>query len=102
MMQYTLAVSIGFFLVIALDRALRTRIIRPTPRVMYTTLTFLVFQLIFDNFFTAQGLWIFNRAETAGIFLPFIPIENLLFGVEMLWFTLILYTHLQKKSKSDS
>lgn len=93
MMQYTLAVAIGFFLVMALDQALRTHIIRPTPRMIHTTLTFLAFQLVFDNFFTAQGLWMFNARETMGIFVPFIPIENLFFGVEMLWFTLILYTH---------
>lgn len=97
MMQYTLAVSIGFFLVIALDRALRTHIIRPTPRMIYTTLTFLTFQLIFDNFFTAQGLWVFNASETVGIFLPFIPIENLFFGAEMLWFTLIVFEWSQRK-----
>lgn len=97
MMQYTLAVSVAFFLVIALDRALRTRIIRPTPQMIYTTIIFLVFQLIFDNYFTAQGLWVFNASETLGIFLPFIPIENLLFGVEMLWFTLIVYTYFLRK-----
>ena len=97
MMQYTLAVSIGFFLVMALDRALRTNIIRLTPQLVFTTLIFLAFQLIFDNYFTTLGIWTFNMSETLGIFVPFIPIENLFFGIEMLWFTLILFEWSQRK-----
>jgi len=97
MMQYTLAVFIGFFLVIGFDRILRTNVIRPSSQMIYTTIIFLAFQLVFDNYFTIQGLWVFNPSETLGIFLPFIPVENLIFGVEMLWFTLIVYTYLQRK-----
>ena len=42
-----------------------------------------LFQLVFDNLMTAAGLWIFNPAATLGIFLPYIPLENLLFGASL-------------------
>lgn len=96
MTEYTLAVIVGFWVVVALDRVLQTKIIRFTPRLFYTTLVFLIFQLILDNYFTAQGLWTFNTSETLGIMVPFIPLENLFFGMEMLWTVLILYSRLSK------
>ncbi len=96
MTMYTVAIIAGFFLVLALDRALHTNIIRPTLRLFYTTFTFVIFQLILDNYFTSQGLWVFNARETIGVFVPFIPIENLFFGMEMLWTTLILYSKLNE------
>ena len=97
MTEYTFAVVVGFLVVIALDRVLQTKIIRFTPRLFYTTLVFLVFQLMLDNYFTAQGLWAFNTNETLGIMIPFIPLENLFFGMEMLWFTLILFSFFSRE-----
>lgn len=97
MTMYTLAVVVVFFFVLALDKILRTHIILPKPRIFYTTLVFALFQFILDNYFTAQGLWTFNKSETLGILVPFIPIENLFFGMEMLWFTLILYSFFARK-----
>lgn len=97
MTEYTFAVGIVFLAVVALDRVLQTKIIRLTPRFFFTTLIFLVFQLFLDNYFTAQGLWVFNPTETLGIFVPAIPIENLFFGMEMLWFALVLYSFFSRE-----
>jgi lycopene cyclase domain-containing protein len=96
---YSAAVVVGFFLVILLDRVLRTRVIRPTPRMAYTTIVFILFQLVFDNFFTGRGLWVFNSSETMGIFVPIIPVENLFFGLEMVWFTIILYSFFSREQR---
>ena len=43
----------------------------------------LFFQLIFDNYMTSLGLWIFDYSHTVGIKLPIIPLENLIFGVSL-------------------
>ncbi len=100
MTLYTYSVIAGFFAVLILDFILRTKVIRPNARFFYTTIVFVIFQLIFDNYFTLQGLWVFNQSETLEIFVPFIPIENLLFGVVLLWGTLILYTKMIQRSRS--
>ncbi|QQR92926.1 MAG: lycopene cyclase domain-containing protein [Candidatus Iainarchaeum archaeon] len=101
MLAYTFAVVVGMMLLLFLDRALiRTHMLSwKNKRLWKTTGIFVVFQLIFDNYFTAQGLWVFDRAQVIGIFLPVIPIENLLFGVELLWMALLLYAFLSKESR---
>jgi lycopene cyclase domain-containing protein len=98
-MEYTLLTMVGFFLVLGLDYFLQTKIIRLSLKLVYTTIIFVVFQLIFDNLFTREGLWVFNKSETLGIFVPFIPIENLFFGIEMLWFTLILFSFFSREKR---
>lgn len=98
MMEYTLATVVGLLFVFVLDYlVLRTKIIRFTPPMVYTTIIFVIFQLVFDNLFTWQGLWVFNTDETIGVLVPFIPIENIFFGVEMLWFTLILFSFFSRE-----
>ncbi|MDP2666793.1 MAG: lycopene cyclase domain-containing protein [Candidatus Diapherotrites archaeon] len=95
-MEYTIWVSLALFGVWMLDLILETKVIRPTRRLVFTTGIFLVFQLVFDNLFTSQGIWRFNPNAVLGIYLPIIPLENLLFGTALLWSTLILYTQFQK------
>ncbi|MBM3281918.1 MAG: lycopene cyclase domain-containing protein [Candidatus Diapherotrites archaeon] len=98
MMEYTISTIIGFVIVLFLDRILlRTKIIGFSPRMVYTTVVFIVFQLFFDNYFTQQGLWSFNSAETLGVLVPFVPIENIFFGIEMLWFALILFSFFSRE-----
>lgn len=94
MMEYTAWSVLALFGVWLLDLVLNTRLIHPTPRFLKTSIVFLAFQLVFDNLFTWQGIWVFNPTEVIGIYLPFIPLENLFFGLALLWGTLILYTKL--------
>jgi lycopene cyclase domain-containing protein len=61
-----------------------------------TVLVFAAFQLVLDNYFTQIGIWKFNREEVIGLFIPFIPIENVLYGLELLWLTIILYTYFSR------
>lgn len=97
-MEYTLTViGFGIFLA-ALDKILQTRVLVRNNTVFWkTAAVFFVFQLVFDNLFTLLGVWSFNSAETLGIFVPFIPIENLIYGQELLAFTIILYRKLLSK-----
>ncbi len=92
MMEYTIGVLVGLILLFVVDRALQTHVLRVRNHPFWFAAgIFAVFQLLFDNLFTWQGIWIFNRAEVIGIFVPFIPIENLFFGFELFAFTIILY-----------
>lgn len=92
MMEYTLAVLIGLVIVFFIDHFLKTRVLRVQNKPFWFSAgIFGLFQLVFDNVFTWQGIWVFNRVETIGLFVPFIPVENLLFGFELFSFTIILY-----------
>lgn len=98
MMEYTITALVVLAIVLALDHfLLQTRIITlSNKRLWKTTAVFVLFQFVFDNYFTWKGLWVFDRTQVIGIFLPFIPIENLLFGMELLWLTLIFYVFARK------
>lgn len=97
-MEYTLSIIIfGIFLVV-LDKIFQMHILsRSNIAFWKTAAVFFVFQLVFDNLFTYLGVWSFNSAETIGIFVPFIPIENLIYGQELLAFTIIFYRKLLSK-----
>lgn len=41
------------------------------------------FQIIFDNYMTWLGLWSFDFSKTLGIKIPIIPLENLIFGIDL-------------------
>ncbi len=94
MFEYSLAALLMLAIIIVLDRfLLKTKLLYwRNARLLKTSMVFVVFQLALDNYFTSQGLWIFNPQSVIGIFLPFIPLENILFGTELLWLTIILYT----------
>ncbi len=80
--------------VILLDNGLNTHVFRVRNHPFWAAaIAFVAFQLVFDNFFTARGLWLFDPTSLLGIFLPFIPIENLLFGFCLFSCTIILYEH---------
>ncbi len=93
MTEYTIAVILAASFLFFLDKKLKTNVIRPTWRFIQTGLVFLIAQLVFDNLFTYFGIWEFNPQHVLGIFVPFIPLENLVFGQVLLWFTLVTYTH---------
>jgi lycopene cyclase domain-containing protein len=93
MMEYTWSVGIFLIFLLALDRALDTRVLRLSNRSFWiTALIFAGFQFVLDNYFTRTGIWTFNSAEVIGVFIPFIPIENMVYGFELLALTIILYS----------
>lgn len=71
-------------IVLTLSLFFALRIAKLNPRLMLLVCAISVFfQLIFDNYFTYLGLWIFDFSHTIGILLPVIPLENLLFGIAL-------------------
>jgi lycopene cyclase domain-containing protein len=92
MTEYTFAVIAGLILVYFIDRTLKTHVLRFSNRPFWKTAAiFAAFQLVFDNLCTFLGIWKFNSQHVLGIFVPFIPIENLIFGFELLSLSVILY-----------
>ncbi|MCX8198123.1 MAG: lycopene cyclase domain-containing protein [Candidatus Micrarchaeota archaeon] len=86
-MEYTIVSAlVAFALIYA---ALRQKI-QLAPLLLASAIS-LSFQLVFDNLMTAAGLWSFSRSHTLGIFLPFIPLENLAFGLSLMLATIILW-----------
>ena len=55
------------------------------------------FQLIFDNYMTSLGLWVFDFSFTFGIAVPYIPVENLLFGTSLAIATIASWERLKAK-----
>ena len=55
------------------------------------------FQLIFDNYMTSLGLWIFDFSKTLGITVPIIPLENLFFGLALTIATVVSWEIVTKK-----
>lgn len=104
MYEYTLTVIGVFALLLVLDHSLlQSRVISiSNKRLWKTTAVFVAFQLVLDNFFTAQGLWTFDPHRVIGIYVPFIPLENLFFGAELLWFVIVLYQFFRAAIASKS
>lgn len=56
-----------------------------------SSLVVLAFQFVFDNFAVWRGFWVFNDAMASGIRAPFLPIENLGFGLALFWLVVFLF-----------
>ncbi len=81
-MQYTLLSLLAILLAWAC--ALRSKL--PLKPLLLLCFLSISFQLIFDNIMTWAGLWEFDFSQTLGLSLPFIPLENLLFGLALALF----------------
>ena len=94
MLEYTILCVIAIFVVVYLDRKFETKVLHSIRYNKTRRRNFILavcLQLIFDNITVWRGLWIFNHKELLGIFLPFIPLENLIFGVCLFLQTAIFY-----------
>jgi len=92
-MEYTIlsliAVALSFYyalFIVKLDSKL----------LVVTCFISVLFQLLFDNYMTSLGLWIFDYSFTLGIMVPIIPIENLLFGISLAAATVASWEALKK------
>jgi lycopene cyclase domain-containing protein len=81
-MQYTLLSLLA--LLLALASAIYLKL--PAKPLLLLCFLSIFFQLIFDNIMTWAGLWEFDFSQTLGLSLPFIPLENLLFGLALALF----------------
>ncbi len=93
MMEYSFILLGVLLFLVGLDRTLGTRILRRDNYPFWkTAFVFAAFQWVFDNYFTFIGIWRFDSAQTMGVFIPFIPVENMVYGFELLALTVILYS----------
>ncbi|GAA1979906.1 lycopene cyclase domain-containing protein [Microbacterium pumilum] len=75
---------------IVLDYAiLRTRVIF-TRHVLRTAGILVVTTLVFDNVLSALPVYVFNREKTLGIYLPWAPVEDLLYIAGVVFFVAVL------------
>jgi len=68
---------------------LRTRVIF-TRHVLRTAGILVVTTLVFDNVLSALPVYVFNRAQTLGIYLPWAPIEDLFYIVGVTFLVAVL------------
>lgn len=91
MMEYTLAAVVMLVLAMAANLRWNTAV-RQSPRAFAMALSLAaVAQLVFDNVTVWRGFWQFNEAAISGIRVPFMPIENLLFGLALFLFTVLAW-----------
>ena len=77
-------------LTILLDYAiLRTRVIF-TRHVLRTAGILVVTTLVFDNVLSALPVYVFNREKTLGIYLPWAPVEDLLYIIGVVFLVAVL------------
>ncbi len=58
-----------------------------------------VAQLVFDNITAWRGFWHFNEAATLGIRIPFMPVENLFFGLSLFLFTILFWERVSNNNR---
>ena len=83
-------------IIIASFLALRIAKLDPKAIILVCAIS-VFFQLIFDNYFTYLGLWVFDFSHTLGILLPVIPLENLIFGISLTLATVASWELMQKQ-----
>ncbi|SFN90994.1 lycopene cyclase domain-containing protein [Mycetocola miduiensis] len=77
-------------LALVLDYAvLRTRVIF-TRHVLRTAGILVVTTLVFDNVLSALPVYVFHREKTLGIYLPWAPIEDLVYIVGVVFLVAVL------------
>lgn len=57
-------------------------------------------QFLADNWAAMRGFWIFNDAVTLGVRVPFIPLENLLFGTALFLCSVFWWELFSKNKKT--
>lgn len=82
-MEYSILTLVAF----AASTYLITRLAIPEKPLWVALAIAVFFQLVFDNLMTAQGLWAFDFSKTVGVAIPYIPLENLVFGASLFLFT---------------
>jgi lycopene cyclase domain-containing protein len=71
---------------------LRTRVIF-TRHVLRTAGILVVTTLVFDNVLSALPVYVFNREKTLGIYLPWAPLEDLVYIVGVVFLVAVLDKH---------
>ncbi|MBI4361501.1 lycopene cyclase domain-containing protein [Candidatus Micrarchaeota archaeon] len=99
-MEYTF-VSLGMLILAAGLNMAYNPAFRRRKTVLVAVSMAALAQVVFDNVTVAAGFWEFNDAATLGIRIPFMPLENLFFGLALFLFTIFFFEHFKNQGKSD-
>ncbi len=90
-MEYTFEAVVMFVLAMAANLRWNPSV-RQNPGAFLAALGLAALaQLIFDNATVRLGFWQFNEAAISGIRIPFMPVENLVFGLALFLFTALAW-----------
>lgn len=92
---YTLTVIIMMLLSLALNWRYNPKF--KSSAFLLITLVAIMAQLIMDNLTVWRGFWFFNEIHSIGVKVPFIPIENVGFGLALCWFVVLFFEIFSKK-----
>lgn len=91
MMEYTVAAVAMFVVGLGLNLKYNPVFQKNRNAVLWAGGLVALAQLIFDNLTVWRGFWQFNDAATLGLRIPFMPLENLLFGLSLFFFAVWLW-----------
>jgi lycopene cyclase domain-containing protein len=96
MKEYTIVAMVSLFLVIMLDRLVRTRL---TSRLEFWVFIGVMFgfKLIFNGYLTWRPIVLYGERFFLNIRLGTIPLEDFLFGFSMITLTLVLWEFARKR-----
>jgi lycopene cyclase domain-containing protein len=98
---YTALAVIGVVLAVALDLALRTRLI-VSARFWFAWAILVFFQLISNGWLTGLGIVQYSPEAILGLRLAYAPIEDLAFGFALILTTLCAWRVLARKDERPS
>lgn len=93
MFEYTIISVIVLFVVVVLNE-LYNPLFKNRILIAKAIIFAVVAQLIMDNLTTWRGFWVFDESQVLGLFVPFIPIENLFFGISLMLLSILFYEKL--------
>ena len=96
MISYTVASLFMFSVALALNARFNP-VFRSKRIVLATLAVAALAQLVADNLTVLRGFWHFNDAATLGIRIPFMPLENLFFGLALCLFTVLFFEAFSRK-----
>ncbi|MBI5226137.1 lycopene cyclase domain-containing protein [Candidatus Micrarchaeota archaeon] len=102
MMEYTVAAVMMFLVALGLNLKFNPVFQQNKKAVIVALAVAALAQLIFDNMTVWRGFWRFNDAATVGLRIPFMPVENLLFGLALMLFTVLAWECTAKRVNGKS
>lgn len=97
MMEYTAAAIVMFGLALGLNMKFNPVFQQNGKAVVAAVGIAASAQLVFDNLTVWRGFWHFNNAATLSVRIPWMPVENLLFGLALMLFTVLAWEAVEKK-----
>jgi lycopene cyclase domain-containing protein len=96
MKEYTVAGLVAVLLIVAIDRLLRTHVMKRFEFWIFIVVMF-GFKLVFNGYLTWRPIVIYAQDFFLGIRLGTIPLEDFAFGFSMMALSVILWEHARKR-----